>query len=1000
MKYRRNEKGAALLLALGFAALLLVLIMGFVTNALIERKVASTNADRTEAKNIAMSALNRAIASMRYLSDTIIEDTGLHRFDNIVSKNTEEVYSSAPHHGAYITAIPRYPDPFNNSNTAGNFDDEDLPKFSGLDDVFVERTYNSQTHYVLKNGRDLYLYKYPVNPNYDYNENSVDALPPIADRPDVLIPRQPQWQYVRQNGFNPPWRPSNPRSPVIGRYLYAVLPDMGKFSADAFWHNTRLSSGNIVDSAIARAGREIREFPGNNFMPLMRAAFDSDVDFSHSVTSNDIFYYTNGEPFYRTSQAFDAVMRAGQVASSLSDSDIADSAFELTNMVEPLLFNINATGTGLETNNSNEYFRQGTNYRGTSSTPQPRRPMLRLFQGPSTNITLHNDFTTILNSTNPVTALQNAVPYLNKIDSEPTVRNQIAANIIEFFRTSGNVVGYDATTPTNTTYTGNRMTPYINEFTLSLSNLTAANVSVVQDTSDPTPNVITTTITNPNVTFSANFELYNIFGSTFNPGANDVITFTGDIEIAFELVDSSYSGTGTTTPLESENHTLIVTISNAAAQDWQDPNSTANLWQDTGTFTSTITPALSISYTGEQTCRLRARVVSISNGTITLRRNGHVIDFVKNISIAETATTPNKPEVFSANLSLGTTSIGTVTPANELSYQAVDPFCNLDASDTTLWNCSNNATINAANTSSNISNILTANVTRLQQIAADLFPTNGSANYSNISLADLGLISKGRPGETLKIHSVGATETNSITNVNDITKTTTASGACSCGANPCSSHQGSATSGDGGLLDQMTTMIDTTPQLIDINTRSVAVWKSLLSNIRGDVTAANPTPNYILDATNAENLARKISWRIRNDNAFFKSRSGFIAVFNASLGSVNSIPATVSSTNAALTDREKQIILGKILPLCKTEDYPEFIQVIVVAQKIKDIGGYDGDNPSNNFVVGDNFGSFEYGRDQIVSEVRLLAKIRRRVDTSATPHQITFEIVSIEELID
>ena len=93
MEYRKNEKGAALLLALGFAALLLVLVMGFVTNALIERKVASTNADRTEAKNIAMSALNRAIASMTFLYSTINEDTGIHRFDNIVSKNTENIYN-------------------------------------------------------------------------------------------------------------------------------------------------------------------------------------------------------------------------------------------------------------------------------------------------------------------------------------------------------------------------------------------------------------------------------------------------------------------------------------------------------------------------------------------------------------------------------------------------------------------------------------------------------------------------------------------------------------------------------------------------------------------------------------------------------------------------------------------------------------------------------------------------------------------------------------------
>ena len=206
-----------------------------------------------------------------------------------------------------------------------------------------------------------------------------------------------------------------------------------------------------------------------------------------------------------------------------------------------------------------------------------------------------------------------------------------------------------------------------------------------------------------------------------------------------------------------------------------------------------------------------------------------------------------------------------------------------------------------------------------------------------------------------------------------------------------------ATLADGGLLDQITTMIDSTPQLIDINTRSVAVWRSLLSNIHGDITTANPNPGVILSSVQAENLARKISYNIRDNNSFFKSRSGFIAVFNSSLGIVNGIAATTSDiTGSPLSDREKQIILGKILPLCKTEDYPEFIQVIVVAQKIKDIGGHVNDNPSNAFVVGENFGSFEYGRDQIVSEVRLLAKIRR----TSTSTGNEFKIISIEELID
>ncbi|MBR2508506.1 MAG: hypothetical protein IKB71_02040 [Lentisphaeria bacterium] len=918
MEYRKNEKGAALLLALGFAALLLVLVMGFVTNALIERKVASTNADRTEAKSIAMSALNRSIAAMQYqiqaLSNANFFDSGIYRFDNIVSKydNNTSVLSSFP----------------------ANAND---PEFSGMEDIFVHRNddfilngssavnfNNNNRTYGLKNGADLYVYKYPLahqvsSRYYDFNENKSNAV-----TQQEIILRQPQWQYVRQG--------NNSNDPIIGRYLYAVLPDMGKFSRRAFIGTASASGSSISSNLSDKIGRFDSEFASDYFMPLIRYSYDT-------------LRYENGEQFFKSSQAFDLILRASEQHSSLSANQIADSTFEVFNMVEPLTSNSN-----LNTN-----FRQGNPY---------------------TTRLMHNLLTSTgtINLPTSVSGLQSEVPYLNKIDSDATVRNQIAANIIEFFRTSDNVVGYDADNPMNTTYTGNRLTPYINEFTLSLSNLTA-DVSV--DIDPVTNQILSTEIRNPNVTINSSFELYDIFGRA--PANTDTVTFSGTVTVEFSITNNS----GGTISNGSVTAEIPFTMTSSGIWSSFSPSSGTLPTHDTiyygqsGTYTHN-----SMSYSNSNpmectgTCALRARITGISNAYITFSQGGNVVDFVKDIRLssnaAEQATISSQP--LNSNNSAGTALTGTTN--NVISYQINDPFNNLDGQSTNWAISDTTTTTNIGQRNSNYfyssatggQLLLIENVARLRQIAADFNST--PAIYSNITLADLGLISRGRPGETLQIHSVGATDTNSINGtVNDISVT----------AAPASNPTPLA---DGGLLDQITTMVDANPQLIDINTRSVAVWRSLLSNIRGDVTAANPTPQYILDATQAENLARKISYNIRQNREFFKSRSGFIAVFNASLVAVNSIPATTSNiTGNALSDREKQIIIGKILPLCKTEDYPEFIQVIVVAQKIKDRDGAG------------TLGTYEHGADQIVSEVRLLAKLRRGNDNR-------IKIISIEELID
>lgn len=952
MKYRKNEKGAALLLALGFAALMLVLIMGFATNSLIERKVASTAADRTETKAIAMGALKRSVAAMEYLiSLNNIHDSGIYRFDNIVSKNNE-VYGSEVDNqrlaASMIDSLFSY---------GSNLDDDDYWRFDGMQDVFTKEIGNvlnspRRTDYGLKYGKDLYIYKYPLafrtlSHYFDYNENCNNNLEQSAVTERDIQMRQPQWQYVR--GAN---------NEITGRFLYAVLPDMGKIPMSAFSSVT--NDNPNPNSNIDNKGRTISDF-ANTFSEFRQAYAGSGskvVEGFDEILRPDIKNETSGDTPIEVLENGKNWDYKKKLRSML--------AFYALNMVEPLNSN----------SNLNENFRQGTNYRTGSTSP-----ILRLFQGSSTNVTLHPDF-----SSN-VTALKNAVPYLNKIDSNETVRNQIAANIVQFFRHSGNILSHNNEFTNTTTYTGNRFTPYINEFTLSISNLVSDRVVVAYDENDPTK--INTKIEDVDVTFGANVELFNIYGESFDPGANDTITFTGDITIEFALLNEG-------APLGSpKTVTLSVKLIKDSAVAWTSPvelkfpdTADGNVFRLSSINAlvrdSSVSPVtLNLEYSGEKKCQLQAKITSISNGMIKYSRinNGaeEILDFVNNISVNFTDD-GMRPKASSVELNIGATALGSITPETELVGQAIDPFCNLNANDidpeVRMWNYSSSNTIGASNSSMNISEIIRNNVPRLQKIASDL--TSSPVNYNNISLADFGFISRGRPGQTLNIHSLGVQDTNSIAGtVNDILVIAAPT------TNP-------ATFADGGLLDQITTMVDSSPQLIDINTRSVSIWKSLLSNIKGDVIG-DTTPENILNATQAENLARKISWRLCNSSnrEFFKSRSGFIAVFNASLGAVNGFPETISNiTGVALSDREKQIIIGKMLPLCKTEDYPEFVQVIVVAQKIKDIGGMN----DGSFEVGDNFGSYEHGRDKIVSEVRLLAKLRRTGNT--------IKIISIEELMD
>ena len=82
----RREEGMALLFALGFLAMLLVLGLGFVTTSLLSQKLAANNATRVQARMLARSAAARAaMYIMLYNDQSIVNEITLDDYSSVAS---------------------------------------------------------------------------------------------------------------------------------------------------------------------------------------------------------------------------------------------------------------------------------------------------------------------------------------------------------------------------------------------------------------------------------------------------------------------------------------------------------------------------------------------------------------------------------------------------------------------------------------------------------------------------------------------------------------------------------------------------------------------------------------------------------------------------------------------------------------------------------------------------------------------------------------------------
>jgi len=70
-----SQRGVALLFALGILAVLMVLGLAFVSNALIAQKISVNNSNRSQAEVLAQSAINRILASTKFYSEDVLFDS-------------------------------------------------------------------------------------------------------------------------------------------------------------------------------------------------------------------------------------------------------------------------------------------------------------------------------------------------------------------------------------------------------------------------------------------------------------------------------------------------------------------------------------------------------------------------------------------------------------------------------------------------------------------------------------------------------------------------------------------------------------------------------------------------------------------------------------------------------------------------------------------------------------------------------------------------------------
>ena len=476
---RIRERGIALLFALGILSLLMILGLAFVTNSVISRKVAYNNSSRSQAKVLALGAINRVAGAVMLYQYNL----GNSRKTNNGSTGTDDIIVSD-----LSTIVSHYE---KRSDDDISIKDDTETKSSIADTLDVELPAYQRI-------------RFDHTPDADKVQDSDDQF--YADLEGVSgdEKRKPDWIFV-DNGM------SGDDRRIIGRYAYRVLPPRS---------DSRINLHQVLDmknpAATDPLYGSIEEVPLGN-TPLSFWTTKPETIIGSLAPTLDIFRQGwasewTTEEMKKTKwlkRWFDDGIWPGEM--EVFESAVDGTSGELVRRYYHR-FNMNRDDWG-------DF--EGTSLNGVELNSDAA--VQELMKDP---VEFRNSTTFNVTDKDAASPLTSGLRFLNMIGSDKggftTLefrRKQIAANIIDYCdkdsvptsdvpasEWKNNVISGGAFPK----YTGNEKTPYINEFAIGLDinpTLTGANGKDLKVNVTITPEMIGELINIYAKTSSDNYKL-------------------------------------------------------------------------------------------------------------------------------------------------------------------------------------------------------------------------------------------------------------------------------------------------------------------------------------------------------------------------------------------------------------------------------------------------------------------------------------------------------------
>lgn len=592
-------------------------------------------------------------------------------------------------------------------------------------------------------------------------------------------------------------------------------------------------------------------------------------------------------------------------------------------------------------------------------------------------------------------------------DFDSAVRDQVAANLIDYTDTgdvpTSNVAPADwKTTTTHPAYTGNECTPYINQIVPMVE--VKAEYSVPQVAPPLAPETRYSVMREVKVTYCGDLlvELINIYPKNFSGGDGGTV-FIKDLKITGKvtLAEGAGGGGGVST-LKEANFTLEGDFTTkTVASIGQRTYVAVSLPDDASirTFKTLFTHSYADLYDDLENLPkwyVTATVDSVQFDRAVLEWDGANVDYVKGSS-----RTPSDKIFINQGDADCFQSASTDASVQEtrngsayLSYEVIDPRCNLQSTDD-FWSFSSKMTDKFVLMTANVPNYEARNTntpsdakntdpTEEKDLEPEKDPVYLSTAYirngAMHSPWELALIHRGTPWQTINLKSAlhpldadydskkGSYLNDAVLlervcfadsaakkfNIDLPAQHESAFGVLTKGlayhdpaSNLVSVDSALAVTGDGTVV------------LSDAEAKDLAKWIANKCYDAGGADPAASTAKCYQRYLHRGMLANVIMDWARNGTSPFKSKP--------------------------LKEAHLSELVGKIAPLTRCGDTYEYFTVYAVGQSIKDFGGtnkfykYDSDGKLINTQESAEFGKFDEGIDQITAQTYLVARIRREI---------------------